>query len=59
MDFSHEVKDKYERSRMTINYRKITALKQIRKKWKDRSMRNKELIPFEIIERQLDENRKQ
>jgi RNA polymerase sigma factor (sigma-70 family) len=41
----------YGRCRSTINHTRNVALKQLRKEWRDWNMRNKKLIPFEVIEK--------
>lgn len=46
-----KIGNEYGRSRSTVNYWKLAALKQLRKKWRKQNMRNKKLIPFEVIEK--------
>lgn len=46
-----EIGNEYGRSRSTANYWKLVSLKKLRKELEKRTMRNKKLIPFEVIEK--------
>jgi hypothetical protein len=41
----------YGKSRATVNCWKIAAHKQLKKKWRNWSVRNKKLISFEVVEK--------
>ena len=46
-----KIGEMHGKSRTTVNYWKIAALKQLKKKWRDWSMKNRKMVSFEVVEK--------